>query len=159
MRRQQSGLSVAHFGEFELNDWKKAMNPFQPTPMHFTARSPSWSDDVEMLQTDVMRFFAILCLCLMAIFALVKALPMASPVEAPTILEPTNLKSDSQVLQEEIAALKKKACRSPNSGAIGEDRRREIIGPGPQGRKNRTGTSRAGRQSTTEFGNGLSVSQ
>ena len=108
MPRQQSGLSVAHFGEFELNDWKKAMNPFQPTPMHFTARSPSWSDDVEMLQTDVMRFFAILCLCLMAIFALVKALPMASPVEAPTILEPTNLKSDSQVLQEEIAALKKK---------------------------------------------------
>ena len=46
------------------------MNSIQPHPMLLLQSSPALSNDVEMLQTDVMRFFAILCLCLMAIFAL-----------------------------------------------------------------------------------------
>jgi hypothetical protein len=65
-----------------------------------------------MLQTDVMRFFAILCLCLMAIFALVKAIPMSSPADRPTITEPADLKADAQSLQVQIAALKRKLAKS-----------------------------------------------
>ena len=34
------------------------------------------SDDIEALQTDTMRFLAILAICLMVIFALVQAIPM-----------------------------------------------------------------------------------
>ena len=74
--------------------------------------SPALSNDVEMLQTDVMRFFAILCLCLMAIFALVKTLPMAPPADRPTIAEPSDLKAKAQSLQIQIATLKKKLAET-----------------------------------------------
>jgi hypothetical protein len=70
------------------------------------------SNDVEMLQTDVMRFFAILCLCLMAIFALVKALPMSPPTDRPTISEPVDLKSEARSLQVQIAAIKRKLAET-----------------------------------------------
>jgi len=46
------------------------------------ARGP---DEVEALQTDVMRFMAILGFCLMVIFALVKTMPMAPPDSRPKI--------------------------------------------------------------------------
>lgn len=84
------------------------MIALQPSPMRLLHHSPALSDDVEMLQTDVMRFFAILCLCLMAIFALVKALPMAPPAARPTMAEPMNLTAAAQSLQNQIAALRKK---------------------------------------------------
>lgn len=84
------------------------MNPLQPSPLFYFHRTPDQPDDVEILQTDVMRFFAILCLCLMAIFALVKALPMAPADGGPRISEPDDLKKEAQSLQFEIAALKKK---------------------------------------------------
>jgi uncharacterized protein YlxW (UPF0749 family) len=74
--------------------------------------SPAPGQDVEMLQTDVMRFFAILCLCLMAIFALVKTLPMAPAGDRPTITEPANLRSEVQSLQIQIAELKKKLAET-----------------------------------------------
>jgi len=64
-----------------------------------------------MLQTDVMRFFAILCLCLMAIFALVKALPMAPAADRPTIAEPTQHGREAQSLQLQIAELKIKLAQ------------------------------------------------
>ena len=88
------------------------MNPFQSYGMHQLNSNAALSNDVEMLQTDVMRFFAILCLCLMAIFALVKALPMSPSVDMPTITEPSNLKADAQSLQLQIAALKSKLAES-----------------------------------------------
>jgi Skp family chaperone for outer membrane proteins len=84
------------------------MNPLHPSPMIFLQSNPSLSDDAEMLQTDVMRFFAILCLCLMAIFALVKTLPMAPPDTGPAIVEPADLKAEAKVLQKKIVALKEK---------------------------------------------------
>jgi hypothetical protein len=65
-----------------------------------------------MLQTDVMRFFAILCLCLMAIFALVKALPMGPPADRPTIAEPRDLRAEAQSLQIQIATLRKKLAET-----------------------------------------------
>lgn len=83
------------------------MTALQPHPMRLLRSSPALTDDVEMLQTDVMRFFAILCLCLMAIFALVKALPMAPAAAEPTIAEPIDLKAEVQSLQVQVAALKK----------------------------------------------------
>jgi hypothetical protein len=76
--------------------------------MFFFHGSPPLSDDVEMLQTDIMRFFAILCLCLMAIFALVKALPISPAADRPTIAEPADLKAEAQSLQIQIATLKRK---------------------------------------------------
>ena len=82
------------------------MNPLHPPPMFFPRGSPALLDDAEMLQTDVMRFFAILCLCLMAIFALVKALPIAPPEATPTIVEPPDLKAEAQALQKKIDLLK-----------------------------------------------------
>ncbi len=84
------------------------MNPLHPPPMFFFQSNPSLFDDAEMLQTDVMRFFAILCLCLMAIFALVKTLPMAPPDTAPAMVEPADLKAEAKLLQKKIATLKKK---------------------------------------------------
>jgi len=65
-----------------------------------------------MLQTDVMRFFAILCLCLMAIFALVKALPMGPATDRPTIAQPTKLGREVHSLQLQIAELKKKLAQN-----------------------------------------------
>jgi hypothetical protein len=84
------------------------MNPLHPPPMFFLQSDPSLFDDAEMLQTDVMRFFAVLCLCLMAIFALVKTLPMAPPDTGPAIVEPADLKAEAKVLQKNIVALKEK---------------------------------------------------
>jgi len=78
------------------------MNPLHPSPMFFFPSNTNLFDDAEMLQTDVMRFFAILCLCLMAIFALVKTLPMAPPDTGPAIVEPTDLKAEAKVLQKKI---------------------------------------------------------
>ncbi|CAB1073774.1 hypothetical protein D1AOALGA4SA_1946 [Olavius algarvensis Delta 1 endosymbiont] len=87
------------------------MNFLQPHPMLSPSGSPAPAQDVEMLQTDVMRFFSILCLCLMAIFALVKALPMAPAADRPTIAEPTELRREAQSLQLQIAELKNKLAR------------------------------------------------
>jgi len=84
------------------------MNPLHPPPMFLFQSNPSLFDDAEMLQTDVMRFFAILCLCLMAIFALVKTLSMAPPDSGPAIVEPADLKAEVKLLQKKIAALKEK---------------------------------------------------
>jgi hypothetical protein len=48
------------------------------------------------LQTDVMRFMAILALCLVAIFALVQSIPLApAPVETPMAAEPAAVRSEA----------------------------------------------------------------
>lgn len=88
------------------------MHLIQPRSISPASRKPALSNDVEMLQTDVMRFFAILCLCLMAIFTLVKALPMSPPADQPTISEPTDIKADAQSLQLLIATLNRKLAES-----------------------------------------------
>ncbi len=88
------------------------MNPLISSPPYLLQRNTNVSTDVEMLQTDVMRFFAILCLCLMAIFALVKALPISPPADRPTIAEPADLKSEAASLQKEIAILKEKLAKT-----------------------------------------------
>lgn len=42
-------------------------------------------DDVEMLQTDIMRFLAIICMCLMILFALVQSLPLTGDNVRPRL--------------------------------------------------------------------------
>ncbi len=84
------------------------MHPLYPSPISLIRPEASFSNEVEVLQTDVMRFFAILCLCLMAIFALVKTLPMAPSTGPPTMVEPTDLKADVEALQKHIAMLKER---------------------------------------------------
>ena len=88
------------------------MNPLLSSPTFYFQSSPTLSNDVEMLQTDVMRFFAILCLCLMAIFALVKALPMSPPANSPTLIKPSDLKAEAAALEKEIAVLKEKLAQT-----------------------------------------------
>lgn len=88
------------------------MNPLLSSPTFSVHGGTNLTNDVEMLQTDVMRFFAILCLCLMAIFALVKALPMSPPPDQPTLVKPTDLKAEAAALQKEIAALKEKLVKT-----------------------------------------------
>ena len=43
------------------------------------------SDDIEALQTDIMRFLSILAICLMVIFALVQAIPLESDKGKPSV--------------------------------------------------------------------------
>ena len=113
------------------------MNPLQPVPMSFFRSSQKSSDDIEMLQTDVMRFFAILCLCLMAIFALVKALPIAPPETSPTISEPSDLREEAQSLQKQIAALKKKFVQMQTQVKAAEIKYKESTDQALKAEKNR----------------------
>ncbi len=53
------------------------------------------------LQTDVMRFMAILSLCLVAIFALVQSIPLA-PVEQPPEVEPETTAAPEPVAAESL---------------------------------------------------------
>lgn len=99
------------------------------------------SNEVEVLQTDVMRFFAILCLCLMAIFALVKTLPMAPPTGGPAIVEPTDLKAEAEALQKHTDKLKERlaelrvqvqvaavdAEKSSTAAAVAEKKEQEVL--------------------------------
>ena len=82
------------------------MNPWQPLPISRLNREAFLSDEVEVLQTDVMRFFAIMCLCLMAIFALVKTLPMAPATNRPALVEPEKIEADAAAVKKQITALK-----------------------------------------------------
>ncbi len=90
------------------------MNPLQSPPYSFFQSNPTLFDDAEMLQTDVMRFFAILSLCLMAIFALVKTLPMAPPDTRPAMVEPADQKAEVKRLQNKITVLKEKLVEMQN---------------------------------------------
>jgi len=60
------------------------------------------TDTSETLQSDVMRFMAILALCLVAIFALVQSLPLR-PVEPVPDAAPTPLDASSQPIREPAA--------------------------------------------------------
>ncbi len=61
-------------------------------------------DPVEALQTDVMRFMAILGLCLVVVFSLVQSLPLVSRPEQPKVV-------DKNLLTQEVSMLEEKAQR------------------------------------------------
>jgi len=82
------------------------MNPWHPSLISRLNREAFLSNEVEVLQTDVMRFFAILCLCLMAIFALVKTLPMAPVAGRSAPPQTVSPEADAAAVKKQITVLK-----------------------------------------------------
>ncbi len=79
---------------------------------------PRWLDpeplgdsSEEALQTDVMRFMAILGLCLTAIFALVQSIPLTPADPRPEIQSPDQLRQEVEALQTEATALRAELAR------------------------------------------------
>jgi len=64
------------------------------------------SDDAEALQTDVMRFLAIICMCLMIVFSLVQSLPVSETENRPRMQDKKMLEKDIQVLEEKADQLR-----------------------------------------------------
>jgi hypothetical protein len=79
---------------------------------------PRWLDpepidntSEEALPTDVMRFMAILGLCLTAIFALVQSMPLTPVDPRPEIHSPGLLRQEVEALQAEAATLRAELAR------------------------------------------------
>lgn len=68
-------------------------------------RSSTSANETEALQTDVMRFLVIICLCLMIVFALVQAIPVSDSSNAPKITNAELLHKDLELLQAQIVKL------------------------------------------------------
>jgi hypothetical protein len=75
-------------------------------------------DEAEALQTDVMRFLAIICMCLMIVFSLVKSMPVSSHQNKPKmheadmqVQEVAVLKETAQQLSQEIERLERETAR------------------------------------------------
>ncbi len=64
------------------------------------------SGDMETLQTDVMRFMAILALSLMAIFALVQSIPLEPTDPRPRLESPEQLEREAKELEQRVTALR-----------------------------------------------------
>ena len=78
---------------------------------HFYRRrtaNGSQGNEVEALQTDVMRFIAILGICLMVIFALVQSLPVSSQGKQPRVYNKEILQRQVDDLSRQLAAQQKK---------------------------------------------------
>ncbi len=75
-----------------------------PAPYGYGSSEP---DEIVALQSDVMRFMAILGLCLMIIFALVQSLPQNTAISQATATpdKPVSVPEQSQALQKENEAL------------------------------------------------------
>ncbi len=63
------------------------------------------SQEIEALQTDVMRFVAILGFVLMAIFALVQTLPVGPPDIPPSLEDPESLQREVERLRQQAQQL------------------------------------------------------
>ena len=61
--------------------------------------------DIEALQTDVMRFMSIIGLCLMAVFALVQAIPMQDQPKTGLAVQAARLREDVRMKQLEAGRL------------------------------------------------------
>ncbi len=98
------------------------MNPLYSRYYVSYGATSGGTDEAEALQADVMRFMAILCICLMIIFALVKSLPMVPPDTQPVIETPEQLPLEIQSLLNKIKDLKTELTilRSDVKGARNE---------------------------------------
>jgi len=65
----------------------------------------NYPDEVEALQTDVMRFLAIICMCLMIVFSLVQSIPVSSRKNKPELSNKTLIKDEVKALEEAAAEL------------------------------------------------------
>ena len=62
-------------------------------------------NDIEALQTDVMRFMSIIGLCLMAVFALVQGIPVQEKSKSTQSLQATRLREEVRVQRQELQEL------------------------------------------------------
>ncbi|OQY11951.1 MAG: hypothetical protein B6I31_04000 [Desulfobacteraceae bacterium 4572_19] len=69
-------------------------------------RGGATTDESEALQTDVMRFLAIICMCLMVIFALVQSLPVSEAENKPKMQSKEILEREIEILKENADKLK-----------------------------------------------------
>ena len=71
-------------------------------------RQRKWGavDESEALQTDIMRFLAIICMCLMIIFALIQSLPISETENQPKLQNKEILKREIEILKENASKLK-----------------------------------------------------
>ena len=70
-------------------------------------RMATGSDEAEALQTDVMRFLAIICMCLMIVFSLVQSLPVTEENNQPKMVDKKMLEIEVDILQERADELTK----------------------------------------------------
>jgi len=74
--------------------------------MRYTATPGSTGSDTDALQTDVMRFMSIICLCLMAVFALVQSMPADEKDRIQPELEQQKLQQDIAYQQQRMQLLR-----------------------------------------------------
>jgi hypothetical protein len=121
----------------------------------FPAAVGAAGSDIDALQTDVMRFMAIIGLCLMAVFALVQSIPereAVKPVQPSRVavvrpaLQQENLqqirqrilqKKRAQQLQAELDALKSEKDQTQQILAVAQQRDEEVTGQIQQAREAR----------------------
>jgi hypothetical protein len=121
----------------------------------FPAAAGAAGSDIDALQTDVMRFMAIIGLCLMAVFALVQSIPereAVKPVQPSRVavvrpaLQQENLqqirqrilqKKRAQQLQAELDALKSEKDQTQQILAVAQQRDEEVTGQIQQAREAR----------------------
>ena len=121
----------------------------------FPATAAAAGSDIDALQTDVMRFMAIIGLCLMAVFALVQSIPereAVKPVQPSRVavvrpaLQQENLqqirqrilqKKRAQQLQAELDALKSEKDQTQQILAVAEQRDEQVTGQIQQAREAR----------------------
>lgn len=121
----------------------------------FPAAVGAAGSDIDALQTDVMRFMAIIGLCLMAVFALVQSIPereAVKPVQPSRVavvrpaLQQENLqqirqrilqKKRAQQLQAELDALKSEKDQTQQILAVAQQRYEQVTGQIQQAREAR----------------------
>ena len=121
----------------------------------FPAAAAAAGSDIDALQTDVMRFMAIIGLCLMAVFALVQSIPereAVKPVQPSRVavvrpaLQQENLqqirqgilqKKRAQQLQAELDALKSEKDQTQYILAVAQQRYEQVTGQIQQSREAR----------------------
>lgn len=97
------------------------------------------------LQTDVMRFMAILSLCLVAIFALVQSMPLAPTAETDSIVDPQEVEAEKEPQHREAVAVQKPATQikltRPQPGKLPQRSKPVLLerpGPAPMARSEST---------------------
>jgi myosin heavy subunit len=73
------------------------------TASRIRRRDSGLPNDVEMLQTDIMRFLAIICMCLMILFALVQTMPLTGENARPSLQSPALYEQHIQVLRNTLS--------------------------------------------------------
>ncbi len=84
------------------------MSQFPWQPAYMRVQSMGGDSEIDALQTDVMRFMAILGLCLMAIFSLVQSMPYQAAQKTPQLESKALLQAEVRQLQASVTGLLEK---------------------------------------------------